>query len=208
MPEKNERKRSFGRPKMTALPVIITAAGRSTRHPPNKLLLKRDGVPLIVHTVAAFVGLSDPLIVVTGHDSGALTKTLEEHYPGVATLVFNADYREGLSTSLRAGLKALKTVVSPVGFCNGDRPFIRRETVRDVLQAAVRHPDKISFPCFQEQPGQPIFFPHDLLYELEALSGEEGGRIVRDRYRKRCWPIAVHDRGVMLDLDRYFMEHR
>lgn len=186
-----------------SIPVIITAAGRSTRHPPNKLLLELDGIPVIARTVAAFAGLVGSIILVTGHESGKTVMAVDKHYSGMCTIVFNPEYRQGLATSIRAGLQTVNSSAPIVGFCNGDRPFIKRETVAAVLRECVQHPTDICFPRYAHQPGQPIFFPGDLLPELRELSGEEGGRVVRDRYGERQRPVPVEDRGVILDMDRF-----
>jgi len=183
--------------------MILTAAGCSSRHPPNKLLLRLGDRSVISQTVAAFVGLVDPLILVTGHNADRLTTIVTRDHPGAVTCVYNRNYNQGLSTSVQEGLSALMISGAGVGFCNGDRPFIRRETVAQWIDAIQKAIDKIVFPVFQDQPGQPIYFPSDLVDEFSHISGDEGGRSIRDAHRERWHPISVKDRGVIGDMDRY-----
>ncbi|RMF09244.1 MAG: nucleotidyltransferase family protein [Candidatus Neomarinimicrobiota bacterium] len=185
-----------------SLPLIVTAAGLSTRHPPNKLLLEVEGEPALVTTLRRFVGKVDPLIVVLGKDAGRLLQILSDRLPGQVTCVVNPDYARGLSTSVRRGLDALPASSSGVAFCNGDRPFLKDRTVNGWLERLERDRDRIVFPVYRGIPGQPIYFPADLVPELRRLRGDRGGRLVRDRHPERWQVWKVNDSGAVVDMDQ------
>jgi len=185
------------------LSMIITAAGLSSRYPPNKLLLEIDGLPVIAKTVSVFGGFQNDIIIVTGHESQKVGLELTQIYPAKLTFTFNPDFAHGLSTSVRTGLGAINLSAEIVGFCNGDRPFIRRRTAELLANTARQNPTKIVYPIFANKPGQPVFFPSDLIPELRRLTGDTGGRVVRENHPGRCLPVEVDDPGVITDMDAY-----
>jgi molybdenum cofactor cytidylyltransferase len=86
----------------TGLRRIILAAGRGTRMGgPNKLMQEVGGKPMLATCIEA-AKASDAWAVlgVTGHEAAASAALFDAH--GV-THVHNADYRAGLSSSLRVG---------------------------------------------------------------------------------------------------------
>jgi molybdenum cofactor cytidylyltransferase len=86
---------------------LVLAAGRSSRMGPRNKLLEPVGGETIVRRVAATAIASgaEPVIVVTGHEAASVAGAL--HRLDV-TIVANPDYADGLSTSLRIGLRALR----------------------------------------------------------------------------------------------------
>src|ERR1700758_4959608 len=95
---------------------VVLAAGMSTRMGRNKLLLNFRDKPLVVHAVDTLLASkAGEIIVVLGHESEKIWDQLED-YAGQAPnggqrrrvrLVKNADYRDGLSTSVRTGVEAV-----------------------------------------------------------------------------------------------------
>jgi len=84
---------------------VVLAAGLSSRMGTNKLLQEWRGIPLLRWAVeAALKSDARPIIVVTGNDATrveAVLKGLDVRF------VHNPNYREGLSTSLKAGIQAV-----------------------------------------------------------------------------------------------------
>ena len=102
---------------------LVLAGGRSSRMAPrNKLLETVGGEPMVRHVAAtALAGGAQPVIVVTGHEAAAVAAALR----GLAvTIVANPDYADGLSTSLRAGLRALPQGIDGALILLGDMPEV------------------------------------------------------------------------------------
>src|SRR5262249_31268049 len=84
---------------------VVLAAGRSTRMGgPNKLLAEIAGRPLVRIVVEeALASRARPIIVVVGHQRAEVEKALA----GLPVeVVYNADFAQGLGTSLKAGIAA------------------------------------------------------------------------------------------------------
>ena len=102
---------------------IVLAAGLSTRAGErNKLLLPLAGKPLIAHAVEAALGSRACKVhVVTGYQSDELAAALNDY---TVNFVHNPNYAEGMSSSIKSGIRALPTDLDGVVLCLGDMPLV------------------------------------------------------------------------------------
>ena len=95
----------------TTLHVLVLAAGASTRFGSPKQLVRIEGRPLLHRALAAATEVGGHAVtVVLGANADQLTPLLK-HSP--ASVVINRQWKEGLASSLRAGIRALP------GSCEG-----------------------------------------------------------------------------------------
>ena len=119
---------------------VILAAGAGSRFGGDKLLAPLDGRPLIRHVIdaAGAAGL-DPIVIVVP-PSGRLAQL--DLAP--ARSVENPTPQEGISESVRLGLRALDTDAShPVDaaiILPGDQPSVRPAVIAALIEAADRSP--------------------------------------------------------------------
>src|SRR5271168_3545809 len=102
---------------------LVLAAGRSSRMGgPNKLLAEIGGRPLVrIVAEAALGSRARPVIVVTGHQR----ERVEAALAGLPLeFVHNANFADGLGTSLKAGIGALPAQSDGVVVCLGDMPQV------------------------------------------------------------------------------------
>ena len=116
---------------------VVLAAGRSRRMAPhNKLLVAdRTGKPMIARVVDNVLSSNArPILVVTGHQAEQI-----EHALGGRPVryVHAADYAEGLSASLKAGIAAVPPECAAALVCLGDMPLVTGRMI-DRLLSIVR----------------------------------------------------------------------
>lgn len=184
-----------------ALSAIILAAGRSTRmQEHNKLLLpwgEKRIVQVVVETVlsASFA----QVVVVIGHQRNEIQKALDG-YP--MQLVYNPGYAEGLSTSIRQGVEAVRANVDGYLFALGDMPWVRSETIRELCRVFFLSADNsIVLPTVRGDRGHPVVFSGSYRRELLQLKGDRGARSLVRKYAERAIEVAVEDPGILLDVD-------
>ncbi len=187
--------------------MVIPAAGFSRRHRQNKLLLKVDGLTVIERTVSTFLTLPLDIVVVVGHRKERVRAVIEERFGSDVEIVENPDFKTGMASSLKAGIRASGADCPCFGFCNGDKPFISRDTVSSLLQLLEQRAPAILVPTFHGTIGHPTFFSASLKHELLALTGETGGREIIKRHPEQTLFFAVEDEGVVLDMDRYLAKN-
>lgn len=165
---------------------VILAGGSSSRLGRPKQLLPLGDRPVLAHTLAhALAAGLDGVIVVLGHEAAAIRERIA--FDG-ARVVVNPDYREGQSTSLRAGLAALPPDADAALFILGDQPLIG-SAVHNALVAARRATGApIVMPTYDGVRGNPVLLARDLFPELAAITGDQGARGII-----RAHAAAVHE---------------
>jgi CTP:molybdopterin cytidylyltransferase MocA len=118
---------------------VILAAGAGSRFGGSKLLARLEGRPILAHVVdtARAAGL-DPIVVV-----GPPTGEMDELDLGPVRRVTNETPQEGLSSSVRLGLRELELEPSVTAalILPGDQPRVRPETIAELLAALDETPD-------------------------------------------------------------------
>lgn len=178
---------------------IVLAAGASTRMGRQKLTLPmRDGRPLIrlaVEQVLA-AGLDD-VVVVTGRDAEAVALALA---PLPVRTVVNPRYAEGQSTSLGAGLDALRPGTDAAVVALGDQPLPNPDIIRRLVAAFRTTGRPIVVPVYRDGRGNPVLFATVLFGELRAVTGDRGGREVIGRDPTRVAEVPI-DLPMPADID-------
>jgi nicotine blue oxidoreductase len=163
-----------------------------------KALLELEGATFVETVVARLRdGGCDPVVVVVPEAAAieAAARATE------ATVVVNHDPGEGPITSLRLALAELGS--SPEGFLYlpVDHPFVRSETIGQLLKAAEASSAPLVLPMYAGSRGHPCFFRSALFEELNDPTLEGGARTVVHRHLARAELVAVDDPGVLADID-------
>jgi molybdenum cofactor cytidylyltransferase len=180
---------------------VVLAAGLSSRMAPvNKLLMSLGDRPIIWHVVqtALDAGL-DPVIVVSGHDRGAVRAVLA----GLPVrIVGNDDYKEGLASSIRAGVAAIATDVDAALFLLGDMPLIAPRHLRPLLAAFVPAKGRsICIPTYRTRRGNPVLWSAQHFPRLLKLSGDQGARVLFRDLADQILEVDMPDDAVLVDID-------
>jgi molybdenum cofactor cytidylyltransferase len=188
-------------PEPTRVAAIVLAAGRSTRMgAANKLLADVGGKPMVRHAVeAALASQARPVLVVTGHQADDVRAVLA----GLdVTFVANPDFAEGLSSSLKAGIRAVPADAIGAVVLLGDMPRINAAHL-DTMIAACPSPAgaAIVVPVHQGQRGNPVLWPAELFGEMLALEGDAGARSLLARHPDRVRGVDLGTDAVLMDVD-------
>ncbi len=179
--------------------VIILAAGISSRHP-DKLFRKIDGKTVIEKTISTFTDFAVEISVVLGFQAGNLREIIEKQFDEKVRILENPHFQKGKSTSIHAGISACADA-DYFGFCNADLPFIKSQTVANLLEILKTEKPLILAPKFQNKMGHPTFFHQKLRNKLLQISGNFGGKYVVNAHPETVF-VAVKDSGVTLDMDK------
>ena len=181
---------------------VIVAAGSSSRLGQPKQLLLHEGEPLLQRAIrmASEAGASPVFVVL-----GAHRELIEERILfGSARIVVNPEWVEGLASSIRAGVLALKSEATSVGgvllmIC--DQPRLTAPH----LQALMRQFDASGRQAavaslYAGKRAIPAIFPVSAFPSLVALQGDRGASGLLKQER---WPvIEVPFEGGEIDIDR------
>lgn len=183
---------------------IVLAAGESKRMgDQNKLLLPFRGQPLIAHVVQT-VRASDAeeVIVVLGYDADRVRDVLEDDD---VIFVHNPRFREGMTTSIHAGVWAAAPDTTGFMICLSDLPLIEPEELNALIAAfekAHRADERsIVVPVFQGQQGNPVLFSAHYKPDLLAHRGLMGCKGVIKQHREQVVEVAMDRDHVLRDVD-------
>jgi molybdenum cofactor cytidylyltransferase len=179
---------------------IILAAGRGSRFGTEpKLLATLSGTPLIRHVAeAALASSAQPVIVVSGHYADEVERAIGDLD---VIVVRNANFAEGLSTSLRAGFAALPGDVAAAVILLGDMPLVSGLLVDRIIAAWRSHACPMALvPIAGGRRANPVLLSRALSLEIEALTGDVGAApLLRNRTGVVEWP--VDEESVLSDID-------
>lgn len=160
----------------TNIAAIIMAAGQSRRMgTANKLLEMVNGKPVIRHVVdAALSSRCSRVVVVTGHESEKVREALPMKQ---VTIAHNPDFAHGLSTSLRAGIRALKPQESHALVLLGDMPEITAEMIDQMVERQqFAPPGSVILATDNGKRGNPVLWPKSYFDALASITGDTGAR--------------------------------
>lgn len=152
---------------------VILAAGGSSRFGEIKQLLpwKNKNIINTVVETAALAGL-DPILVVLGANAGLIQASLDNETVQVVT---NPDWDKGQSTSLKAGVTAIRHTVDGVLFLLCDQPHLTVNLVNAVVEEGLRS-GKVVTPIIDDRRANPVYFPASCFPLFDTLEGDAGGR--------------------------------
>lgn len=181
---------------------IILAAGQSVRMgDDNKLLLPFRDSTIIENTVDQVTGSNvGETIVVLGHEAERVRPLLEGK---PVTVVENSDYREGMGSSLKAGLARVSKSATGVMICLTDLPLVESEDLNRLLgEFEAGSEETIVVPFHEGQRGNPVLFSAIYRDEVMQTRGPVGGcRGIVKRYPERVVAVAMETDHVVYDVD-------
>lgn len=168
----------------TCTPAVILAAGASRRlGEPKQLLRDVTGVSLLRRLVQDAVdGGCAPVYVVVGAHEGEIRALLHDT---TAHVIPNAIWEEGMSTSIRVGIEAVRAHMASGANVDGvllmpcDQPAVSAQHIRELRgcfdDARLDGPSRI-VSRYQGVLGTPAIWPVHDFDALGALSGDRGAR--------------------------------
>jgi molybdenum cofactor cytidylyltransferase len=177
---------------------VIMAAGGSQRMGQTKQSMLIDGQPMLARVVDTVVAGLRQVIVVLGSSADQIEPLLAGK---PVTIVINPDWREGIASSLRAGLAQATPDVDAALFVPADMPRLKLDTIRVVIARFQDTGKAIVVPTYGGQRGNPALFARTLFPELLALRGDRGGRALFASHQADMEMIEVDDPGILIDID-------
>ena len=170
---------------------LLLAAGASRRFGTDKLLASLDGRPVLRWSAAALQRATDLLYVVMPPDASAYAAALRDvpHHP-----VPHAGRAEGMGSSLRAGIVALRgeqTPVDAVVVALADQPTVDPAVIAALVARWRAGGAAAVAPRYRDGRGHPVLFDRGCFDRLAALAGDRGARAVLDSLGDALALVAV-----------------
>lgn len=175
---------------------VVLASGFSRRMGVNKLLMPINGKIMIQYTLELLqkIGFHE-IIIVTAYEE---IVALSEKY-GYKTVINNQP-ELGQSASVKLGIGACSKCDGYI-FFNGDMPYLKEDTVNQIIEQFSLYPTEIIVPRYGERNGNPVLFPVYYQSELMAVTGDGGGRAVIRSNSGHVMYTDIKDKKQGFDID-------
>ena len=178
---------------------IVLAAGTSSRMGSPKSLLTVGGRSLLEHVLEAVRGAQvDDIVVVLGHEADRIRS--EVSFNGARSVV-NPAYSEGMSSSIRAGVRAADARSDGFLIVLGDQPFVASATLDALIARRNGSNARILIPTYEGRRGNPVLLDQSLSEEVQSITGDQGCRTIFGRHTQGILEVPVDDPGILVDLD-------
>lgn len=185
--------------KSVSVAAIVLAAGSGTRMGDQKVLFPLGERSLVQRVVDAAVGSeATETIVVVGHEAGSVAEAVKDRSVNV---VVNPDHAEGMSTSLQAGVRAVRPGCEAAVFMLADQPFVTSMLVDRLIERFAESGAWVVRPVLGDRPIHPVLMSAALFPEILSQRGDVGGREIARRHRERVSLLPVDDSRLDLDID-------
>jgi molybdenum cofactor cytidylyltransferase len=178
---------------------LLLAAGESKRMGTPKQLLP-FGRTTVIETALEHIlaSAADRTLVVLGavHDR---LEPLLKRFP--VSLTVNPDFREGMLSSVRWGIRHLPPDAGAALICLGDQPWITPETIDRVIHAFKTTGRGLVLPVHGKAGGHPLLIDLKYREEIESLNSAVGLRELLSRHFEDVCRVESGDAGILRDMD-------
>lgn len=193
--------------------VILAAGGSSRLGQPKQLLLYR-GETLIRRAVraAAEAGCHPVVLVVSGELGDAVRSEADlrdssspalRNFSG-AMIVENANWRNGVGTSIRRGLQEFRGSVEAVVLLACDQPFLDRGVIGELIAMQEKTGKPIIASSYANTLGVPALFDRSLFAALVQLPDDSGAKTLIAARPGDVGSIAFKEGAVDVDTPQDF----
>jgi CTP:molybdopterin cytidylyltransferase MocA len=183
----------------TGVAAVLLAAGAGSRFGGGKLLAPYRGRPLIEASLSNLADAPvDETVVVVGESAERLREVC---WPYGFKMVENPDWAQGMSTSVRAGLRSLGPEARAAVVLLADQPLVGAGAV-ERLVAAFEAGARVAVATYGGRPRNPVLFSREVWPLLMTeLSGDEGARPFLRRHPELVAQVPCDGVGDPADVD-------
>jgi molybdenum cofactor cytidylyltransferase len=192
---------------MANVGAVILAAGESSRLGRPKQLIEFRGKTLVRRIVdAADEAGCSPIAVVIGSDGKKVAQELEQTSAAIAE---NEKWRNGIGTSIRAGMQRLGELrqdLDAVTLLVCDQPLVETELIKQVIARYGETGKTIIASSYSKTLGVPALFDRSHFEELLTLPDDSGAKSIilskRARVVEFPFPQGNIDIDTLADYER------
>ena len=181
---------------------ILLAAGQSRRlKSENKLIKLYKKKPLINYSLKTLhKSKVDKVVIVLGHQKNELKKVIKKNKKNI--FIFNKDYRKGMASSIKAGLK--KVSKSDKGFIivQSDMPFIKLSEINKIYNSIKSQKFLVYALRYKNRVGNPIGFDISVIKKFKRIKGDVGAKFMVKRLKNETKFIKIVNLKSFKDFDK------
>ena len=181
---------------------ILLAAGQSRRlKNENKLIKIFKDKPLIHHALNSVQNSKiKKLIIVLGYQFKEVKKNIKKNKKII--FVHNKNYKNGMSSSIKSGLKKISKKDKGFIILQSDMPFVKTSDINKIYNSLIRKKYLVHALKYKNRIGNPIGFDISILNKFKKIKGNIGAKYMVKRLKNSTNFIKVSSEKVFKDFDR------
>jgi molybdenum cofactor cytidylyltransferase len=187
--------------------IVILAAGSSSRFGSAKQLLHFNNKTLLQHVIdEAIDSGAEPVIVVTGANADEVEKEIKNKK---VEFVFNKSWKEGMASSIVAGVKKAITLINDIEkiiITVSDQPFVSSTLFKQLYQTQEKNVQQIVACSYADTIGTPVLFTQNYFDALMSLEGEEGAKKILNANNSDVATIDFPQGAIDIDTQKDYDE--
>ena len=183
---------------------ILLAAGESKRMgEQDKLFLKYKGTWIVNHVMKNLwaSSQSELVIVMNNNDNELLNGQRSKDIQ----VVVNPDYKKGMTTSIKAGVKAASYSAAGFMICLADQPLMEKQDYDEIIERfelLVKHDAKaIIVPMYNSMKGNPVIFSSIHRDAILAHQDMEGCKEIIQSNKQHVYRLKMYNDHILRDVD-------
>ena len=182
---------------------IVLAAGASTRMGRIKQLLPVGDETLIERVLSEILKAElDKVVLVLGHYAREIQAVIAPFLiQPKLRVIENRQYRQGISSSIVAGIAEVENAHDHAMIFLADMPFIQSDLINLLLNRHLTSGMQIGAVKGKGRPSHPVIFSRELYPELKHLKGDVGARYLFQKYSGSVCLIEPEGNYDRLDID-------
>ena len=178
---------------------ILLAAGQSKRMcGENKLTKIINNKPLIKHSIKNILDSNiDELIVIVGYQEEIIKKLISKNEK--IKIISNKNFKNGMASSIKEGLKHLSKKTEYFFICLGDMPNINKQIYNNLIKSRNNH--QIIIPAYKGQRGNPVLFDKSMKEVVINIEGDSGAKKIINMYEDKTFIFETNDQSIIQDFN-------
>lgn len=185
---------------MPNIPILLLAAGSSSRMGTSKALLAWNQEPLIVSRIQALKATGQNVYVVLGASSDTIAPFVKNREVCICT---NPQWEEGMSTSIAFGVKSIRSQeqwVDGILITTIDQPLVDTSYLNAILALYQKGQQQIIVSESDKGwHGVPALFDRHYLEALSQLKGDTGAKEIVQTHPQKVGVISGGEKLVDMD---------
>jgi len=180
---------------------ILLAAGESKRIPfENKLIKNFKNKPLINYILKSLIKSKvKKIIVVLGFEHSHIKKIILKSKK--IKLIINKNYKKGISSSIKTGLKKINKKSKGFIIVQSDMPFIHTAHINKIFTSILKKDNLVHALKYKDKIGNPIGFNIKVLSKFKKIKGDTGAKYMVKKLKKNTSFINITTNKIFKDFD-------
>ena len=181
---------------------ILLAAGQSKRlKNENKLIKIFKNKPLINHALNSVKNSKiKKIIIILGYQFKDVKTKIKKNKKII--FVHNKNYKNGMSSSIKSGLKKISKKDKGFIILQSDMPFVKTSDINKIYNSLIRKKYLVHALKYKNRIGNPIGFDISILNKFKKIKGNIGAKYMVKRLKNSTNFIKVSSEKVFKDFDR------